>query len=103
MDADERWTRMAERVVDDRRSRYGSPAEGHRVTAALWSAYLEALPRRGVTTTDVCVLNILQKIARVAFSPDHEDHWVDIIGYALNVQLSGQVEKFDSDASDLPL
>lgn len=31
------------------------------------------------------VMLILSKIARGIVSPDHQDHWVDIIGYALMI------------------
>jgi hypothetical protein len=31
---------------------------------------------------DVCILQIMVKIARLIESPDHRDSWLDIAGYA---------------------
>lgn len=71
----------ASKLVNGARNQaYGNPSDNQRAIADLWRAYLS-----GVSTlrdSDVAVLNILQKIARLQNSPDHEDSWVDIAGYA---------------------
>lgn len=78
---------------------YGTPADNHGRTAALWSAYL-GIP---ISTRQVCMLNILQKISRDAnkLPPDASeaavresnrslrDNLVDIAGYARNAEILG--------------
>jgi hypothetical protein len=70
-------------IVDGpRRADYGTPAENHGRTAALWSAYL-CVP---ITARQVCQLNILQKLSRDAHTAQR-DNLVDIAGYARNAEL----------------
>ena len=52
----------------------------HQTTAKLWSAYL-GVP---ITPRDVCMLNVLQKVARDRMNPACEDNIIDIAGYAAN-------------------
>lgn len=92
---------IAERVlktVAERGGRYGHPADNHQLTADLWTAWLRG---RGVLTAeqlvspeDVCMLNCMQKQARLA-NGHHEDSWLDIAGYAENVAMlrPGQLNK----------
>lgn len=82
----------ADKIIHgDRNTDYGHPIDNHGTTAALWSAYLRAIQRRGKTTLDgedVCFLNILQKIAREATTgAGKRDTWVDIAGYAGNIEM----------------
>lgn len=84
-------TEAAKAVYGERNQAYGHPQDNHQRTAELWSAYLNGvLPlRRGllnITPTDVCILNILQKISRLA-NGYHRDSCVDIAGYAENICL----------------
>lgn len=73
----------AARIVDGpRRTDYGTPAENHGRTAALWAAYL-GVP---ITARDVCILNVLQKASRDRHGPKR-DNLVDIAGYARNAEL----------------
>lgn len=69
-------------VHGDRRADYGSPADNHARTALLWSAYLGVT----VSATDVCMLNILQKVSRQRHACKR-DNLVDIAGYAANADL----------------
>lgn len=78
----------AELVSGERQLAYGHPRDNHGCTAALWSAYLS---RRldmpiAIDAEDVCWLNILQKASRQA-NLRIEDNVVDVIGYALNVEM----------------
>jgi len=61
---------------------YGTPSVnlGER-TADLMDAYLR---HRGspVDGRDVCILQILVKVARLIESPAHKDSWLDIAAYA---------------------
>ncbi len=82
----------AEITSKDRRDFYGLPAENHGCTAELWTAYLR---RRlagssdpDLDAVDVCMLNILQKVSRLAHSRQR-DGLVDIAGYAANAEECG--------------
>ena len=83
----------AQAIVDGpRRETYGIPMENHTRTAMMWSAYLKT----PITPRQVCMLNVLQKISRDAYSPKH-DNLVDIAGWARNAQLSTPSEFDDRD------
>ena len=76
-----------EQLTEERGSVYGPPIMNHTATADLFFEYLK---RRyaGLDLTldalDVCAFNILQKLSRLGETPDHEDSWRDIAGYAAN-------------------
>lgn len=73
----------AQRIVHGpRRETYGHPFLNHSRTAAFWSAYL-GIP---ITPEQVCMLNILQKVAR-SMTQTTRDTLVDIAGFAANVEL----------------
>lgn len=77
---------QARMIVDGKRQEdYGTPQANHERTGLLWDAYQDA---RGIgyplTPTDVCFMNILQKISREMHSPTR-DGLTDIIGYAINI------------------
>lgn len=77
-----------ELIHGDRNTDYGHPLDNHSATAELVRAYL----RRKYGTAefdadDVCVFNVLQKISRLANTPDHRDSLVDIAGYVGNVEM----------------
>lgn len=86
----------AEKAVSGpRNDEYGTPFENHSRTAALWSGFL------GVTVTpeDVCLMNILQKVARGRHFTTR-DTLVDIAGYARNVEMIWrEVEQRQHDSS----
>ena len=46
--------------------------------AAYWSAHLGT----PVSRSDVAVMMIQLKLARIKTSPEHADHWIDVAGYA---------------------
>ena len=74
----------AQRIIHGARNEdYGHPLDNHGLTAALWGAYLG----RTVTPEDVCFLNILQKVSRVAFGRLTRDTLVDVAGYSANVEM----------------
>lgn len=85
----------AARLVDgDRQAAYGHPADNHRCTAELWTAYLSRRaeasspdsPVVGVDAFDVCMLNILQKVSRLAHTRQR-DGLVDLAGFARNAEM----------------
>lgn len=83
-----------EGVYGDRFAEYGHPAENHARTAELWSVFLG----REVTATDVCMMNILQKVSR-GVNKVTPDTVVDIAGYAENI---GIIEGFDDGEPNEP-
>lgn len=73
-------------VSINRNSAYGEPEDNFRVIAHLWYDYLAG---RGLISSteylqpfDVAAMMILMKISRLVTSPEKQDHWVDIAGYA---------------------
>lgn len=69
-------------VTGDRQRDYGSPSKNHGRTAKLWSVYLNT----DITAEQVCMLNVLQKIAR-SMNKLTRDTLVDISGYARNIEI----------------
>lgn len=65
-------------ITGDRNMQYDEPSRNFEVIAELWAIYL-GIP---VQAHDVAILNILQKVSRAMTSPDKEDHWIDLAGYA---------------------
>jgi hypothetical protein len=83
----------AQDVIHGARSRdYGAALDNHTATADMLSAYLRRKYGIAVSLTaeDVCLFNVLQKVARLANTPDHRDSLVDIAGYAGNVEMVQQ-------------
>jgi hypothetical protein len=76
-----------EELTVARGATYGAPQDNHQRTANLWSAFLSNRKVSGpLTPTEVCWLNILQKIARAQEGIKHDDHWRDVQGYAENIR-----------------
>lgn len=75
-------------VTGARRKSYGNPEDNFKVIADLWSVYLRRVgldftdPEQGLTPANVAALMALMKLARLAETPDHEDSWQDLAGYA---------------------
>lgn len=94
----------ADIVSGARRKSYGNPEDNFHNIAELWNKYLSLRERhqetvdrlglpppgrrlrsRGRTRLDeidVSVMMLLMKVARLIETPDHEDSWKDIAGYA---------------------
>lgn len=76
-------------LLRDRQATYGRPTDQHPVTAQLWNVYLEAKwQRQGgwipLTASDVCVLNLLQKLSRAACGKPTLDTAMDVMGFGHN-------------------
>ena len=88
----ERILEEARQIISaDRNADYGEPEQNFQRIADMWTAY-----HPGFVTFhphDVAVMLMLVKVARIATSPDKEDHWVDIAGYSKLVadRLEGMV------------
>jgi len=72
---------LAKQIVStDRNVNYGEPERNFEVIADLWTVAL-----RGnylFSPHEVAMLMMLVKVARISTSPEIQDHWVDIAGYA---------------------
>ena len=73
-------------VTQDRNNLYGEPEDVLSNVALLWDAYTKIVAYlRDVyeeTDFDVCMKQILLKVARALHNPEHIDNYVDIAGYA---------------------
>lgn len=77
-------------VNGDRNAQYGDPIQDFDRIAALWNTYLTGVFERQIEVGeqtridphDVAWMQILVKASRVTHSPDKEDHYVDVAGYA---------------------
>ena len=90
-------------VMKDRNATHGNPEDNFASIAEYWSTFLQS---KGLLTTDqwlkgddVAAMMILQKVSRMAKSPEHPDHWVDTAGYAA---CGGQIATSRKPKKDLP-
>ena len=66
-----------------REQHYGKPENNFNNIARLWKAYFENIGYDiDVTPSDVAILMILMKTARLCSDSHHDDSWLDIAGYA---------------------
>ena len=69
-----------------RQQHYGSPEDNFKNIAELWQLYLsqrfENVEEPEISTTDVAIMMLLMKVARLVHDPHHDDSWLDIAGYA---------------------
>jgi hypothetical protein len=65
-------------VLGDRDKSYDPPKANFKRIAAAWTAYKCMSFSEG----DVAAMLILVKTSRLVATPDHEDSWIDIAGYA---------------------
>jgi len=69
----------AESLVNGPRAKeYGDAHENHARIAKMWSVLLDT----EVSVEQVYQCMIAVKLARLTVTPEHEDSWVDICGYA---------------------
>lgn len=77
---------QAAKIVEGaRQQNYGSPEDNFKRIAALWETYLFYRPTKElwvITPSDVCIMMMLVKLARLMNTPDHWDSIEDVIGYA---------------------
>lgn len=65
-------------IVGERHDDYGDPGESFTRISQIWSAILGT----PVTPGQVALMMAGLKMSRLAATPDHEDSWVDLAGYA---------------------
>lgn len=71
-------------VTKDRNATHGDPEDNFRIIAELWTIYLSAGLQQPIPidSINVSAMMLLMKVSRLITSPHHQDHWVDIAGYA---------------------
>ena len=69
-------------VLKDRGAIYGSFEESSNICCGLFHAALHLYPFKTVSTVFVGNFHIAGKISRLYKTPNHEDSWLDIAGYA---------------------
>lgn len=65
-------------ISGERAKDYGDAYLNHKRIADLWSPILD----KDITVEQVYACMIAVKISRLIETPDHEDSWIDICGYA---------------------
>ncbi len=65
-------------TVSDRGDDYGGVWENHERIAVIWTALIGIQ----IEPEQVAMMMAGLKLARLASSPDHQDSWVDLAGYA---------------------
>lgn len=88
-------------AVGERDTHYGQPEDNFLRIARRWSVHL--VNRFGVDVTlapaDVAIMMADLKLARLEKTPQHEDSWVDLAGYAA---CGGEVAALDPGDVELP-
>ena len=76
---------QAEKLINGPKAKEYGPAKfNHERIARIWSVILD----REVTAQEVVACMVGVKLARLAETIEHDDSWVDIIGYAA---LGGEI------------
>ena len=65
-------------ISGERAKDYGDAYLNHKRLAELWSPILD----KDITVEQVYACMIAVKLSRLIETPDHEDSWIDICGYA---------------------
>lgn len=69
----------ADRIINGvRDATYGDPLTNHKRIAQLWQVVLGT----EISPAEVALCMALVKIARLVQTPDHEDSYIDLCGYA---------------------
>lgn len=69
-------------VTKDRNASYGEPEDNFSDIAEIWNAQGVRVNGKPVSSTDVALMMIGMKLARLKHNVIHRDSWVDTIGYA---------------------
>ena len=78
--------KAAEITEGARQKHYGTPEDNFKNIAEFWQLYLsqrfENADESEISPTDVAIMMLLMKVARLVHDPHHDDSWLDIAGYA---------------------
>ena len=84
MNRDEILTSAGNLINGERDATYGEPLINHQRIAVLWQVVLGT----EISPAEVAICMALVKIARLVQTPDHEDSYIDLVGYAA---IAGEV------------
>lgn len=73
-----------EAITKQRNNEYGPPTQDFTRTAAFWSFLFAHKLKDGelFESYDIALAQIALKLSRATWSPEKQDHWLDIAGYA---------------------
>jgi len=71
-----------ELIEGERTKEYGDSEKNHARIAKMWGIIL----KKEITVKEVYLCMIAIKLSRLTESPNHEDSWLDIVGYAALAQ-----------------
>ena len=75
-------------VIKDRGDSYGDAGQLYGLQSALWSAWLRHKENpASLSPTDVVVMMILMKLARLHQDGTHRDSIIDVAGYAAVLEM----------------
>jgi hypothetical protein len=80
---EERAACEVEAVIEERMSVYGPPEENLQAIADAYEAYRLNMGNRRYTIQDLCNMECLKKLIRMARTPEHPDSVKDIKAYRL--------------------
>lgn len=69
-------------VCVDRQSTYGDAEDNFQAIADIWNTIFDSKLAIPFEARDVAAAMVAVKLARLRTSPDHEDNWIDMGGYA---------------------
>lgn len=72
----------ASSCIQSRNLEYGLPSSDFSRAAEMLTALFSDRPSRKFNPWDIAVIQILVKLSRIQASPEKQDHWIDIAGYA---------------------
>ena len=78
MNRTEFLTEAENKINGERDSVYGHPLENHQRIALLWQVILGT----EISPAEVAMCMLAVKVARLIQTPDHEDSYIDLCGYA---------------------
>jgi Domain of unknown function (DUF6378) len=67
-----------DKINGERDAVYGHPLENHKRIALLWQVILGT----EISPAEVALCMLAVKVARLVQTPDHEDSYIDLCGYA---------------------
>lgn len=74
----EHTIKKLEKIIKERGAVYGD----YKVTFKQTADAMSVITNKDVTELDVITFFIITKLCRLGETPDHEDSWIDIAGYA---------------------
>lgn len=69
-------------ITKDRAAAHGQPEDNFKAIAELWTAQGVTIDGMALKPTDVALMMIGMKLARLRHNAEHRDSWVDVAGYA---------------------